>query len=198
MRGKPVAFWADVAVKAALVGLLLFAVAFSHLPQFEGKAMGGRAVAYPIATLIVPLAWWLVVRRRRPMPVAYPYAVDILLVLPFLVDTVGNALDLYDSISWWDDANHLVNWGLLSAAFGQFLLRLPLGRLATAAHVVGFGAVTAVLWEFGEYIAFIRNSPELETAYTDTLGDMALGLTGSVTAAALIATVLWREHAARA
>ena len=44
---------------------------------------------------------------------------------------------------------------------------------------MGFGAATAILWEIAEYLAFIRNSPELATAYRDTLGDMALGLAGS-------------------
>ena len=126
---------------------------------------------------------WLLVQRRRGRPVDYPYTLDILLVLPFLIDTAGNAANLYDTIDWWDDANHFVNWGLLVAAFCQLLIRLPLGRLAGAAIAVGFGAVTAILWEFGEYFAFIRNSPELATAYTDTLGDLALGLAGSVVAA---------------
>jgi hypothetical protein len=56
------------------------------------------------------------------------------------------------------------------------------------ALVVGFGGVTAILWEIGEYFAFIRNSPELATAYRDTLGDLALGLSGStVTAVAAVA-----------
>jgi hypothetical protein len=100
-----------------------------------------------------------------------------------LIDTLGNVFDLYDTIVWWDDANHFVNWALLTGAFGQFLLRLRLGVLNTFALAVGFGAVTAVLWEFGEYVTFIRNSPELDTAYTDTLGDLALGLTGSTVAA---------------
>ena len=50
-----------------------------------------------------------------------------------------------------------------------------------------------MLWEFAEYITFIRNSSELDTAYTDTLGDLALGLTGSVAAAALTATALRRR-----
>ena len=59
---------------------------------------------------------------------------------------------------------------------------------------MGFGAVTAVLWEFGEYFAFIRNSEELDTAYTDTLGDLALGLTGSVVAALVTSTVLYRRR----
>ena len=158
------------------------------LPQFEGKAWLGRALAYPISALIVPVAW-LLVQRRRGRPVDYPYTLDILLVLPFLIDTAGNAANLYDTIGWWDDANHFVNWGLLVAAFCQLLIRLPLARLAGAAIAVGFGAVTAILWEFGEYFAFIRNSPELATAYTDTLGDLALGLAGSVVAAVVTFTL---------
>jgi hypothetical protein len=186
------ALWLDLAVKAALVGQLLVAVAFPDLPQFEGKAMLGRALTYPIATLIVPVAWFLLRRRGRGGP--YPYALDILLVLPFLIDTTGNTADLYDSIGWWDDLNHFLNWGILVAAFGQLLVRLPLGRLNTFALAVGFGAVTAVLWEFGEYWTFIRNSPELATAYEDTLGDLALGLTGSTVAAALTVTVLWPKR----
>jgi hypothetical protein len=47
------------------------------------------------------------------------------------------------------------------------------------------------LWEFAEYFTFVRNSPELATAYTDTLGDLALGLTGSIIAAVLVAWGLW-------
>jgi hypothetical protein len=182
------AFWVDVAVKAALVGLLAFAVARPDLPQFDGKAMVGRALTYPIAALIVPVSWWLFSRSRRR---DYPYALDVLLVLPFLIDVAGNAANLYDTISWWDDANHFVNWAILVSAFGQLLIRLPLERWAAAGLAVGFGAVTAVLWEFAEYYTFIRNSPELRTAYTDTLGDLALGLTGSVLAAAVTITVVW-------
>jgi hypothetical protein len=171
------ALFVDVAIKVALVGLLVFGTV-SDLERFEGKAFGARLLAYPLATLIVPAAWWL--GSRRP---PYPYAADILFTLPFLIDTLGNVFDLYDTIDWWDDANHFVNWALLTGAFGQFLLRLRLGVLNTFALALGFGAVTAVLWEFAEYVTFIRNSTELDTAYTDTLGDLALGLTGSTLAA---------------
>jgi len=177
----------DLAVKAALVGLLLFAVASPELPQFAGKAILGRTLAYPVVALIVPVSWW-VVQRRRGVPVAYPYALDVLLVLPFLIDTAGNAANLYDTIGWWDDANHFVNWAILVAAFGQLLLRLRVGRVELAALAIGFGAVTAVLWEFAEYLTFIRNNEsEFRTAYTDTLGDLALGLAGSVLAGVVTA-----------
>jgi hypothetical protein len=194
VRRLPAVFWLDVAVKVALVGLLLLAVLRPDLPQFEGKAMGGRALTYPLAAIVVPVGWWFWGRGRGW---SYPYVVDICLVLPFLIDVVGNALDLYDSISWWDDLNHFVNWGILVTAFGQLLLRLPLGRLNTACLMVGFGAVTAVLWEFGEYFTFIRGGPEEKTAYTDTLGDLAGGLAGSTLAAVLTVTLLWRVQKER-
>ncbi|MEE3142141.1 MAG: hypothetical protein VX307_06060 [Chloroflexota bacterium] len=166
------AFWLDIAVKAALVCLLAFG-AFSGLQQFEGKAFVWRLTTYPIAALIIPVIW--AVRGRKP---GYLYSADILLTLPFLIDTVGNALDFYDTIEWWDDANHLVNWALLSGAMGA-IWRPRFSSWTTLGLVVGFGAATAILWEIAEYLAFIRNSPELATAYQDTLGDMALGLTGS-------------------
>ena len=114
--------------------------------------------------------------------VELPFAADILLALPFLIDTVGNTVDFFDSISWWDDVNHLVNWALLSGAVGALAWRSNVRPWQTLVYVVGFGAVTAILWELAEYIAFIRFSSELNTAYVDTLGDMALGLSGSVLA----------------
>jgi hypothetical protein len=181
---RPAIFWVDLAVKAALIGLLAFG-AFSGLEQFEDKAFGWRLLTYPIAAVIVPL-WWRLAGRPPP----YPYALDILIVSPFLVDVVGNALDLYDSISWWDDLNHFVNWMLLSFAVGQLLLRFGLPRFEMFVIIVGVGAIAAILWELAEYFAFIRNSSELDTAYTDTLGDMSLGLAGATTAALATSTVL--------
>ena len=169
-------FWVNFGVKAVLIGLLAIG-AFSGLQQFEGKAFLWRLAIYPIAALIIPVIWTML--GRRP---AYPYAADVLLTLPFLIDTAGNALDFYDTIGWWDDANHFVNWMLLSGAVGVLAWRNRTGRWESVAFVVGFGAVSAILWEVAEYYAFIRHSSELATAYFDTLGDLALGLTGSVVA----------------
>lgn len=185
---RPWVLWLDVAVKVVFVGLLAFG-AFSGLEQFEGKAFGWRLAAYPIAAAVVPIGWVL---AGRPPP--YPYALDILLVSPFLVDVLGNTFDLYDTIDWWDDANHFANWALLSLAVGQLVLRFRLPPVELFVIVVGAGGVAAILWELGEYVAFIRNSPELETAYEDTLGDMLLGLAGSVVAALFTAAFLHRRQ----
>ena len=189
LRNPPPVFWVNLAVKAILIGLLVFG-AFSGLQQFEGKGYLWRLVTYPLSALVVPVIWTAL--RRRP---GYPYPVDILLALPFLVDTAGNALDLYDTIEWWDDANHFVNWMLVSGAVGALAWRNRIRRWETLAFVVGFGAVAAILWEVGEYFAFIRHSEELATAYSDTLGDMALGLSGSAVAGLAVALVpRWRLH----
>jgi hypothetical protein len=180
-------FWLNVGLKVLFVGLLAFG-AFSGLDQFQGKAFGWRLALYPLAALIVPVAWRL---SGRPQP--YPYATDMLLVAPFLVDVIGNAFDLYDSIVWWDDANHFVNWALLCGALGSILLRTSLGPVVLFAIVAGFGAAAAILWEIAEYFAFIRGGTELATAYTDTLGDEILGLSGAVGAAAVTALIAHRR-----
>ena len=191
MRRLPLAFWIDLAVKVALVLLLAFG-AFSGLERFAGKAFGWRLGGYSAAALVVPAMWF--VRGRRP---PYPYLADILFVLPFLIDTIGNALDLYDTIDWWDDANHFVNWALVTGAVAAALARTHVNRSELFAITVGFGGVTAILWEIGEYFAFIRNSPELATAYTDTLGDLSLGLSGSTLTGALAVVAASRRNRAR-
>jgi hypothetical protein len=187
IHDRPWQFWLDLAVKLSLVLLLAFG-AFSGLERFAGKAFGWRLAGYSIAAFLVPAIWSR--RGRRP---PYPYATDILFVLPFLIDTLGNALDLYDTIDWWDDANHFVNWALLGGAIAAALMRTQVRPTELFALVVGFGAVTAILWEIGEYFAFIRNSPELSTAYTDTLGDLSLGLSGATLAAAISAAMVRRR-----
>ena len=173
---------ADVAVKLATVGLLLWAVLNPDLPQFQGKAFTGRAIVYPAVLLFIPLGWWVFGSRT----ISFPFAADILFGLPFLIDVGGNALNLYDTIEWWDDLNHFVNWALLTAAVTIPLRWTMLGGWACVGLAVGFGAVSAIGWELGEYVTFIRFSDELSTAYTDTLGDLALGTLGGAIGALVV------------
>ncbi len=176
---------ANYAVKVALVVLLALPLLFPDWPQYQGKAMEGRALTYPLAIVLVPLVFAFVFRRRGA---AYPHDVDFLLALPFTIDMAGNAADLYDAITWWDDLNHLVNWGILSLGAGLLFARVLQHRWVLFGLTAGFGAATAIIWELAEYVTFIRdNANEFATAYTDTLGDLALGFTGSCVAAAIVA-----------
>src|SRR5215210_541490 len=130
----------DAAIKAVTIGLLVWAVLSPELPQFRDKAFIGRAIAYPIALSAIPIGWWLLGRR-----IPFPVAADILFGLPFLIDVVGNALNLYDSIEWWDDANHLVNWMLHTAAIGLLLRHGTWGRATRTALAFGYAATSAVV-----------------------------------------------------
>jgi hypothetical protein len=197
----PVATWTVVVLAT---GQLAVATLLPDLPQFDGKAFGSRLVAYPLMMLAPVAVWWWLARPRgsgRPgSGEPLPWVGFTLIALPFLVDVTGNTLDLYDTVVWWDDANHFVNWALLCGGIGVLLLRSPRLRpdWVLAGLVTGFGAVLAIAWELAEYATFIRFGTELETAYTDTLGDEALGTLGAMAAAVvLVASARRRPLASR-
>ena len=176
----------DVAVKVGLVGLLLVAVIWPDLGGLKGKAAGERLVVYPVGAAVVPLVWWTARRARPRRSEPFPWLGDLLFSLPWFLDTLGNRLNLFDTLWWWDDLMHFLSWGLLTAAI--LVLFPPAGLWPMVERGLAFGCASALLWELGEYAAFIRDSPELQTAYTDTLGDLALGTLGSLVAA----VVVWR------
>lgn len=187
----------DVALKAVLVVLLAFSVTHIEWEQFADKAMTARAVLYPLFVALPVLAWLL--GRRTGRDGRYPAAVAALWTVPFVVDVGGNALNLYDTVDHFDDACHLVNWAMLSGAVGVLLLRSStLSPSLLLTLCTGFGATTAIIWEVGEYGAFILDTPEQLTAYRDTLGDLSLGLTGSALAGLACAVVQHRADTANA
>lgn len=190
----PVGRRVAIGIFVATVGQLLVASVATGLPQFAGKGFGARLVAYPVLMLLVPAVWALRPRRRggtEPLP----WGGFALIMAPFLIDVTGNTLNLYDSLAWWDDANHLGNWFLLCTGIG--LLLLPAGISPTPALgwlVAGIGALLAIGWELAEWYAFIRHGTEIDTAYQDTLGDQALGSVGAALAGALVVRLSHRRR----
>ena len=170
------------------VGQLAVATFVPGLDQFDGKAFGARLAGYPVLMLALPVIW--LARGGRPLP----WAAFAWIMAPFLVDVTGNTFDLYDSVGWWDDANHFVNWFLLGVGCGLLLRRAGITpRWALGLAIAGVGALLAIGWELGEWYTFIRHGTELGTAYTDTLGDEALGCLGAALAAVLV-TVSTSSH----
>lgn len=173
---------ANVFAKGALVLLLVLALLYPDQGNMRDKAAGMRAVGYPLISFTVPVLWWTLWRER----ISFPWLTDLLITITCFTDILGNRMDLYDTVVWFDDWMHFMNTGLLAAAF--ILLTLPrdvgLGRVLERA--LAFGAPAAIAWELAEFFAFISKSSERELAYADTLGDLALGAAGAVLAAVVI------------
>ena len=182
---KGAGFIAAVAI-FALTLIQLVVGAFGGLDQFEGKGFGYRLIVYPILMLIVPFIWWRVSLRKNP-PTEMPWGAFALIMAPFLVDVSGNTVDLYDSVDWWDNANHFFNWMLLLWGCGLLLRLIWTGPTwALVLTITGLGAILAVGWEIGEWYTFIRRGTELDGAYEDTLSDELLGTLGALVAALIV------------
>lgn len=184
---------ASLAIFALTVVQLAIAAFVPGLEQFEGKGFGARLLGYPVMMLLLPAGFWVWNRRQR-VPVPTPWDAYAFVWTPFLIDVTGNTLDLYDSVVWWDDANHFVNWFLLSAGIGLVLSRSSLRQpWALGWLTIGIGALLAIVWELGEWFTFIRFGTELETAYEDTLFDEVLGTLGAALAGVWMALRLRRR-----
>ncbi len=178
----------DVTAKAGLVMLLVMSLLFPDLGNVEDKAAGLRAFAYPMLAFTVPVVWW--VRRRERA--SFPWVADLMITSTCFTDTLGNRLDLYDSVVWFDDLMHLMNTGLLTAAVVVLTMRHTSTLAAVLERSLAFGVTAAVSWEIAEYFAFISKSSERRHAYADTLGDLALGSLGAVIAGVVVHR-LWRR-----
>ncbi len=188
MTRRPCPFWVPVLILVLTVAQLAVAEWWPGIERFADKAFGARLIAYPLLMLVAPAAWWLAARRR---PEAPPYGAFALVMLPFLVDVTGNSLDLYDSVVWWDDFNHYVNWLFLLLGIGLLVAGSVRPDWAMVGLVAGLGAILAIGWELGEWYTFIRHGTEISTAYEDTLGDLSLGTLGALCAGLLL---LWRRR----
>lgn len=177
---------ANVAAKAMLVLLLLLVVIDPDGSNLRNKAAEARAIGYPLASFIVPVIWLLAWKERA----SFPWVPDLLVTLTCFTDILGNRMDLYDSIVWFDDLMHFVNTGLIAATVILLSLHHSASRTRVVERSLAVGATAAILWELAEFYAFISGGTERAFAYEDTLGDLALGVLGSVVAALVIHT-LW-------
>jgi glycopeptide antibiotics resistance protein len=175
----------NLAVKVITIVLALVPLFDPGSSHFEGKAMGVRAVVWPLATLAIPLIWQL---SGRPRP--YPYLADIALVLPFLFDAAANVFGWF-ATSGFDALPHLAGWLFLAVTFGLALAPMIERRWLAFALVVGIGSTLDILWEVAEYLLSRSGQSGLQLTYANTIQDLALSLVGATIGAVLVVTVLW-------
>ncbi|WP_419921016.1 hypothetical protein [Candidatus Poriferisodalis sp.] len=166
-------------VALALCFVVAIAVPLDHL---EGKGMLYRFPLFMLSAVVVPLAW-----RGRFRP--YPATADVLIVAPFLIDTLGNLAYVYDTFEATDDVLHTLNWILLVGAFHAWRYRRGGANLSRAdAWLLGasLGALAIVGWEAAEWIvAETGAGGGLDLTYDDTVADLVLSTGGGMIGSAL-------------
>ena len=188
LRGTVAAL--DVGVKVVLMFFLALVVADPTWGNMEGKAPVARAVTYPLVAVVAPL----VLRLCRPAS-PFPWGADLFISLSCFSDILGNRLDLYDSIEWFDDWMHFMDTAFLSGAVVAITTTAKnAGAVDVIQRAVGLGMTMALGWEIFEYVSFVTRSSELPTAYADTVVDLGLGWLGSVVAGAAVATIWWHRR----
>jgi hypothetical protein len=137
---------------------------------------------------------WLV--RFALLPRVY----DLCLVLALTLQAWGEALNLYDSVAWFDNVVHFS-----LPFFGGPTLYIVLARLdvvpdpkdaATRHHYIGIGVVAFALgvalgglWEIVEWASDNTLGSQLQLGNDDTVGDLIADSLGSLCGAALL--VCW-------
>ena len=179
--------WAilDLASQVIAIAVAIVPLIDPSSSHFQGKAMGVRAVIWPLSTVVIPLVWQL---RGRPRP--YPFLADIALVMPFLFDAAANDLGWFDT-KGFDALPHFAGWFFLAIAFGLAVAPMIGRRWVTFGLVVGFGATIDILWEIGEYLLQRSGQSGLQLTYDNTIADLAVSLLGATLGALLVVTVLW-------
>lgn len=177
-----------MAFKAALALCFVVAIAVP-LDHLEGKGMAFRFPLFMLSAVVVPLAWFW---RGRFRP--YPATADVLIVAPFLIDTLGNLAYVYDTFDATDDVLHTLNWILLVGAFHAWRYRgggsaSRLSRRDAWLLGAGLGALAIVGWEAAEWIvAETGAGGGLDLTYDDTVADLVLSTGGGMIGSAIAVT----------
>lgn len=172
-----------VACQVLLLALLTVGAVWPHGP-FEGKGMVYRLPLFAAPGWIV---WWRWRRRQQRDDRPYPVALGAAMTVPFLLDTLGNALGLFDHVGHFDDVLHFINWAVLCAGVTLALGRGRSGAAVTTGLLVllgtGFGAIAIVCWEALEYAIMRAGVGGLNLTYGDTIMDLVLSTVGGAVGA---------------
>ena len=169
----------DLVAKVVLLSFIVLVVIDPTWGNLEGKAPTQRAILYPVVAIAVPAVHLLGRRRRVP----YPWTADLLVTLIGFSDLLGNRLDLFDRVVWFDDWMHFMNAVLVGAAVLLLTTDSGTSFLRLVERSIAVSVTFSLLWELWEYFSFIAESREFAGAYADTIGDSSLGWAGAVAGA---------------
>ena len=166
---------ANVALRGAIVAMLVEARCLPDDPRFRGKGIGTRGLVMLPASLLFPLAQLHPRRRRR----RYPVWTDSLYLSIFALDLAGNHFDLYDRYTYFDAIPHAHGTGAATVAAAE-LLDLP------ALSAVGVAPVGHIGLEAQEYYSDVVFGLRNVRGTWDTVNDLLAGTAGSIAYALIL------------
>ena len=127
-----------------------------------------------------------------PRVIGLPAVLDVAYCSTVLLAAWAAQLDWYVAVGPLDLVMHALATGLIAVVALRALqvwgaVGAEPSRGERAVIVVGIGAVSAVLWELGEWAGNAFLDRRIQVGYVDTVGDLAAGLLGSVVAAIVVA-----------
>jgi hypothetical protein len=174
--------WRTLKVEGRWTGLVADAAAVLTVVSLLAGLLDG-AVAVALFALVL---LGHVVIRLAPLRPAVQAATAV--ALP--AAAWAAMADAYQRVSWLDVAAHFAVTGLLAVLVTAGVYRAgwlrPGGAAAgTVLLATTLGVLLAVAWEFGEWVGHTYLDPAIQVGYDDTIGDLAAGLAGALTAGVL-------------
>ncbi|MFC0681744.1 hypothetical protein ACFFGH_28265 [Lysobacter korlensis] len=167
----------------------------------------GALVSVPVAWLMLGIGEGLLfavlfVGLLVPRLTKVPRPFDAAFGLTMLAATWSSALGWYRMIPWLDILIHGVTNGAIAAMVYLVLARLGVVRdlhdpdrslahsnVTVAVLTTSFGLALGAIWEFLEWSVENFTDIRVHVGYDDSIGDMAIGGSGSLVAGLLL--VLW-------
>ena len=158
----------NLALRLSLLYFLIEVLRNPNDPRFAGKAIPVRNATIVITfTSLFPALRWIARRWRR-----YPVWLDNLYLSIFWLDMAGNSFDLYDRYSHFDLIPHFHGSGALAAVL-RGLGMSPVGAFGIANTIHGG-------LEAQEYFTDVFFGTHNVRGVSDTVGDLAAGLLGTL------------------
>jgi hypothetical protein len=142
--------------------------------RFAGKAIGTRGLMMIPLSLVVPAVHGLRGRGR------YPIWTDNLYLSIFVLDLLGNHLDLYDRYRYFDVIPHAHGTGAATVVLAELLDLPPLSA-------VGLAQLAHIGLEAQEYYSDVWFGLHNVRGTWDTVNDLLAGAVGSAAYAAALA-----------
>lgn len=165
----------NIAIRIAIFYFLAEVLLFPDDPRFAGKAIPIRNFIIVITlSLLFPFLYYLSKKGKIHLNglSKYPFALDSLYLSIFALDMLGNSLNLYDTIFYFDLIPHFHGPGAVAVVLLSVLAISPLAALGVTTTVHTF-------LEAQEYYTDVLFQTHNVRGIFDVVNDLLAGIFGA-------------------